>query len=304
MIHGEALAVLQTLPDSHVDCVVTSPPYWSQRDYMMRSQLGMESTADEYIEKLVEIFAYVWPVLKPEGTLFVNLGDVYGGNVGGAQGKNGQFAGRGVTGSRVKARRPGAKCLMQIPSRFAIAMVDAGWILRNEIIWHKPNCMPESVKDRFTTDHEKVFFFTKKKQYYFDQQAILEPLSPATHARMSQNIEDQTGSARANGGTRAARPMKTVGRKFDPEKRNKRTVWRIPTIGFKEAHFATFPPLLIEPMIKAGCPQGGVVLDPFFGAGTTGLVAAMNKRKYIGIDINKDYLEIAKRRLGLLYEQG
>ncbi len=315
-IEGDALAVLRSLPAESIDCVVTSPPYWGLRDYGTPNQLGQEDSYIEFVGNLVGVFDEVRRVLRPEGTCWVNIGDTYGGRVGGAQGKNGQFAGRGITAARIKSERPLPKSMLQIPARFAIAMADKGWILRNEIIWHKPNCMPESTKDRFTNDHEKAYLFVKQRKYYFNQEAVLEPVSANTHARLSQKVQDQIGSSRANGGKKSNGNMKAVGRKFDPgagnknnpsfdqvmaimpDKRNRRTVWTVSSSPYKGAHFAVYPPKLIEPMIKAGCPAGGVVLDPFFGSGTTGLVARSLGMRYIGIEINPEYIALANKRIG------
>lgn len=315
IIAGDCLEILKTLEPESIDCVITSPPYWGLRDYGVAGQFGLEPDFLLYVNNLCNIFDQVKRVLKPDGTVWVNLGDTYGGRVGGAQGKNGQFAGRQVTTARIKHQRPAAKSLLQIPSRFALEMADRGWILRNEIIWHKPNCMPESIRDRFTVDHEKIFLFVKAKTYYFDQEATLEPVSPNTHARLSQKVQDQVGSARAHGGKKANGNMKAVGRKFDPsagnknnpsfdnamaimpEKRNKRSVWSVSTKPFKGAHFAVYPEQLIVPMILAGCPMGGVVLDPFFGSGITGVVAKKLGRQYIGIELNPEYIKIAEKRL-------
>lgn len=297
IITGPALTELQKLPAESVDCVVTSPPYWGLRDYDAPGQLGQEPTFVQYVEDLCAIFDEVKRVLKPSGTCWVNIGDTYGGRVGGAQGKNGQFAGRAVAAVRLKHERPLAKCLLQIPSRFAIAMIDRGWILRNEIIWHKPNCMPASVKDRFTVDFEKVFFFTKSQQYYFEQQREIAK-NPEDDVRRivkakGYNRREQGGNSTFN--SPAPHSADILARL--QAGRNKRTVWSVATQPFNEAHFAVYPKALVVPMIKAGCPEGGVVLDPFFGSGTTGLAARAAGRGYIGIDINPDYIKLASKRL-------
>lgn len=303
---GDCLEVLKTFPDESIDMCITSPPYWNLRDYGIAEQLGLETTPDKFVNNLCDVFDEVQRVLQPHGTCWVNLGDTY------ISGKSHQSIYKD-------------KSLAMIPNRFAIEMVNRGWILRNELIWHKPNCMPESVKDRFTNDYEKLLFFTKNSRYYFKQQ--FEPLKESS-------ITDG---------------------------RNKRAVWVINPPLYKEAHFATFPEKLIESPIDAGCPKfvdkitgeprvrtinsitierynlpkdhpsyrpkryggkykrgqryskyqdkgyqdgrdedefiSGVVLDPFFGSGTTGVVALRQGKDYIGIEINHSYIELAEKRL-------
>lgn len=296
---GDCIQVLKTLESESVDCVVTSPPYWALRDYGVAGQLGLEPTFQEYIIKLCDIFDEVKRVLKKEGTCWVNLGDTYFNTPAGkTAGKGG--TGRMKLGDKDQETRIAGqqfrdmtqythKCLCQIPSRFAIEMTNRGWILRNEIIWHKPNCMPTSVTDRFTVDFEKVFFFTKNKKYKFEMQ--IEPLQSKFHGKDWETRKAECEPMRQGLGKRAT----TFG--GNPNGRNKRCVWTIATKPFKSAHFATYPEKLIEPMIKAGCPVGGVVLDPFFGAGTTGLVAVNQKKNYIGIELNPEYIKIAEERI-------
>ena len=258
IINGDSLEVLKTLQDESVDCVVTSPPYWALRDYGCDGQLGLEPTFQEYIEKLCNIFDEVKRVLKKEGTCWVNLGDTYGGSGKGSGGNSEKQMTNTNKGSYFKKSKESwtfekapvgdvQKCLCQIPSRFAIEMTNRGWILRNEIIWHKPNCMPSSAEDRFTVDFEKVFFFVKSKKYYFEQ--ILEPYeSEPTDADRKRNksSEKYEGTGLYSEGERDY---------YSKGGRNKRTVWSITTKGFSEAHFATYPEALVEPMIKSGCPQ-------------------------------------------------
>lgn len=292
IIYGDALTELKKLPKNSIDCVITSPPYWALRDYGIKNQIGLEKSFEIYIENLLKIFNEVQRVLKQKGTCFVNMGDTYGGNVGGAQGKNSAFIGRKFTDGRINFKKPGAKSLLQIPSRFALAMSDNGWILRNEIIWHKPNAMPSSAKDRFTVDFEKVFFFVKDKKYFFDLNIIKEPAIWALDSRANDGrIHYPNGKHKGQKGTGQQNFVAIK------QMRIKRTVWNISTTKFRGAHFATFPEKLIEPMILAGCPRGGVVLDMFFGAGTTGVVALKNNRNYIGIELNKQYIKMAKKRL-------
>lgn len=314
IIQGDCLEVLKTLPSESVDCVVTSPPYWALRDYGVDGQLGLEPTFQEYINKLCDIFDEVKRVLKKSGTCWVNMGDTYTshsigqGNVGGIEGKRrkqdknyddnlnamrfdkrqyslkqGNHSGRGRC-----ATLPD-KSLCQIPSRFAIEMSNRGWILRNEIIWHKPNCMPSSVKDRFTVDFEKVFFFVKSKKYWFETQYEKSLTVGSIHVHTGINKMTEIAE-----GVNPTYPQKTWTTKED---RNKRCVWTITTKPFKEAHFATYPEALIEPMIKAGCPVGGLVLDPFLGSGTTAVACKELGRNYIGIELNPEYVKIAEERL-------
>jgi DNA modification methylase len=285
-------------------------------------QIGLEASFELYLARLVEVFREVRRVLRPDGTLFVNMGDSYATTGGtGSQGRQGQRYGRRHTQRNIRPEAAGGvkpKDLIGAPWRLAFALRDDGWFLRQGIIWHKPNPMPESVTDRFTKAHEDVFFLAKSARYYFDQDAILEPCSKNTHARLSQDVQNQIGSVRANGCTRTGRPMKAAGRKFDPsagnknnasfdsalaimpKNRNMRSVWTIPAKAFKGAHFATFPPALVRPCILAGCPPGGVVLDPFGGSGTTGMVALELGRRAVLIELNPDYCQMAQARCAAL----
>lgn len=290
------------MPPESVDCVVTSPPYWALRDYGMADQLGLEPTLEEYIEKLVQIFDEVKRVLKKTGTCWVNLGDTYYGGGRNKGNKNPKVKSKTIKSLKHSFGVPGpkgmAKCLAQIPARFAIAMTARGWILRNEIIWHKPNAMPSSVKDRFSVDFEKLFFFTKSKKYFFKQQ-----FDPAKFDGRKQEI--MRGSAKYQGKvtpghaahTFASRAHQRWQERDGVKVRNKRSVWSISTKPFKGAHFATFPELLVETPILAGCPAGGMVMDIFAGSGTTLAVAARTGREAIGIEINPEYIKIAEERL-------
>jgi DNA modification methylase len=293
ILQGDCLQVLKTLPSESVDCVVTSPPYWALRDYGVEGQLGLEPTFQEYITKLCDIFDEVKRVLKKSGTCWVNLGDTYG-TQGGQNRKTEKdyskydsikLTNREI-GTELIKQQGYHKCLLQIPSRFAIEMSNRGWILRNEIIWHKPNCMPSSVKDRFTVDFEKVFFFVKSKKYWFETQ-----------------YEQALSEGRTNNATAQHEEYQMHGIYTVTDTRNKRAVWTVATRPFKEAHFATYPEALIEPMIKAGCPLDGVVLDPFIGSGTTGLVAKKQGKNYIGIELNPKYIEIADKRINAVPER-
>ena len=300
IINGDALSELKKLPDKSVNMCMTSPPYWALRDYGVDGQLGLESTFDEYISNLCDIFDGVKRVLRDDGTCWVNIGDTYWGSGAGTQYEPKTENAKEVytipynshkNTQRNKDSNYQSKCLCMIPQRFAIEMVNRGWILRNTIIWHKPNAMPSSVKDRFTVDFEYLFFFSKKKTYYFETQR--EP-----HKDISlKRIKKPWNGNLTKGHSLSSLKDGDMSKMCHPDGRNKRTVWSITTKSFKGAHFAVYPPELIETPIKAGCPEGGVVLDPFTGAGTTGLVALKQKKKFIGIELNQDYIKIAEERL-------
>ena len=293
--HGDALEILPTLEPQSINCCVTSPPYWGLRDYGVEGQLGLESTPEEYVEKLVEVFREVKRVLRDDGTLWLNLGDSYisqGGER--VYGSSDDTTGRGdAVGARITSQSLPAKNLVGIPWRVAFALQADGWYLRQDIIWHKPNPMPESVKDRCTKAHEYIFLLSKSAKYYYDADAIKEPLAESSKATLAQKgLASQVGSDRVPFKTNGN--MKAVG---NAAGRNKRSVWTVTTKPFKGAHFATFPPDLIEPCILAGCPKGGTVLDPFGGAGTTALVAKRNGRNAVACELNPEYSEIAAERL-------
>ena len=310
---GDAKAELGKLESESVQCCVTSPPYWGLRDYGVAGQIGMETTPQDYVRVMVEVFEEVRRVLRPDGTCWVNLGDSYAANRSYQVTDNKHKD----VGNNMAMRVPAGlkpKDLVGIPWRVAFALQEAGWYLRSDIIWHKPNPMPESVTDRPTKAHEYLFLLTKSERYFYDQEAILDPVSDNTHARLSQNVQAQIGSARANGGGKANGNMKAVGRKFDPsagnknnpsfdaamaimpDKRNKRSVWTVPTQSYSGAHFATFPPDLIKPCILAGSRPGDVVLDPFGGSGTTGQVAIELGRRPILIELNPEYAKLIEKR--------
>ena len=272
--HGDNLALLTEWPEGLADCIVTSPPYYRQRDYAGESQqVGLEETPQAYVRRLVEIFGQCRRVLKESGSLWLVIGDKYDG---GEQ--------------------------LGLPWRVALALIDDGWILRSDCIWQKPNAMPSSVKNRPTTDHEYIFFFTKSKSYHYDADAIREP-----HVTFSENSRMKGG--RGHFGRRGGTPEagKNGGdnnlhdgrwdQAFHPLGRNKRTVWSIPLSKFRGAHFAVFPESLVRNCILAGCPEGGLVLDPFLGSGTTAVVAKKLGRKYLGIDCSEEYCVMAKERL-------
>jgi DNA modification methylase len=300
---GDSRLVLDFMPSQSVHCIVTSPPYFGLRDYGVDGQMGLEPTPAEFVDGLVSLFREARRVLRDDGTLWLNLGDSYAndGKWGGSTGGKAAKALHGQTGVGRSKKTTGLKPkdLIGIPWRVALALQEDGWYLRQDIIWHKPNPMPESVRDRCTKAHEYVFLLSKSPTYYFDSAAIQEPVAAATVARLAQpRLAEQAGSTRVPGKTNGN--MKAVG---NGETRNRRSVWTVSTKPFKEAHFATFPADLIEPCVLAGCPEGGTVLDPFFGAGTTGLVALKHGRNAVGIELNPEYVTIAKKRLGLIETQ-
>jgi DNA modification methylase len=271
---GDVREVLTALPENHIDTVVTSPPYSGQRDYDSEMQIGHESSPEAYIRALVDTFHEVQRVLRAEGSLWLNLGDKY-----------------------MKGR------LLGLPWRVAIALQEDGWILRSDIIWHKPNAMPSAVKNRPTTDHEYIFLLTRStKDYHYDADAIREP-----HVTFSEKSRMRGG--RKHLGQRGGTPEagKNQGNSnlhdgrwdqaFHPKGRNKRTVWSIPLSKYRDAHFAVFPESLVETCVNAGCPPQGTVLDPFCGSGTTGLVSLKLGRSFIGIDCSQRYCEMASKRL-------
>ena len=268
-----------------------------------KGELGLEPTFQLYLEHLWMIFDEIKRVLKKTGTCWVNLGDSYGGS-GNASGHTENTKNLGYTTANMGATKGHtknyqAKSLLQIPSRFSIGMTDRGWILRNSIIWYKRNCMPSSARDRFTVDYEMMYFFTKSTKYYFEQQFEKSVDKESYTGRRKRNVGQiakfdlknyqMAGSIREDG------TLANEGKTYP--NRNKRCVWDITPKGFKEAHFAVFPPELVETPIKAGCPESGIVLDPFFGSGTTGSVAIKLGRNFLGIELKPEYVEIAERRL-------
>ena len=288
---GDAVTVLRTLPDKSCRCCVTSPPYYKLRDYGFDGQIGLEPTPEEYISQLVEVFHELRRVLTDDGTLWLNIADTYAGGGRGGHGAK-QHINKGTVGMPGSVKNIPPKNLIGIPWMLAFALRADGWILRQEIIWAKPNPMPESVTDRCTKSHESIFLFAKQPHYYFDAAAIKEPVAESTVKRLSQDIENQKGSSRAY--DKANGPMRAVG---CATYRNKRDVWTVSTIGYKDAHFATFPLELVRPCILAGSAEGDTVIDPFAGSGTTGMVAAQEGRKYICIDGNPEYVQMAERRI-------
>lgn len=360
--HGDALAVLRTMPEASAHCCVTSPPYWGLRDYGVDGQLGLEASPFEYVDVMVEVFEEVRRVLRDDGTLWLNLGDSYAGSWGAQSRGKGELDPKNPNGGALKrgvsianqilsapAKNPGRnpssfrrdradagglrhkdaglkpKDLIGVPWRVALALQEAGWWLRSDIIWHKPNPMPESITDRPTKAHEYLFLLAKSESYYYDAAAIAEKVAISQLGRVRDGVvggksheergqHSQGGLYRGPNGKNAATAQQASGRRMMEnakaardaggehdapfgEKRNRRSVWTINTQAFAEAHFATFPEDLVRPCILAGCAHGGTVLDPFAGSGTTLLVAEKLGCHGIGIELNEEYINIARRRL-------
>jgi len=295
---GDVRAKLKEIPDESVNCVVTSPPYWGLRDYGNEGQIGLEKTPQEYISSMTEVFREVRRVLREDGTLWLNIGDSYSGSGKGPAGNLGKKHNERhlehKTGGLVpEGTKP--KDLVGIPWMLAFALRADGWYLRQDIIWAKPNVMPESVRDRCTKSHEYLFLMTKSPKYYYDHIAIKEPVSEVSLKRAQSGWKTNRPSAKTGPD---GIDVEVMGSRFvNPQGRNKRDVWFIPTASFKGAHFAVMPERLVEPCVLAGCPEEGVVLDPFFGSGTVGVVAKKNNRKWIGIELNPEYAKIAEDRI-------
>jgi len=296
VLTGDCREVLQTLPDKYFHCCVTSPPYFGLRDYGNESQIGQEKSPQEYVAELVLVFREVRRVLRDDGTLWLNLGDTYASNPswgrgggssldGGKQDANGGYS--GIDRTKISGVKP--KDLIGIPWRVAFALQEDGWYLRQDIIWHKPNPMPESVTDRCTKAHEYIFLLSKSANYYFDHDAIKES------AKGNWGSRDREGGKYHKEGT-GLTPHGGLTANYATA--NKRSVWTVPTQPFSGAHFATFPPALIEPCIRAGAPPVmGIVLDPFCGAGTTGLVCSRLGRNATLIELNAEYASMAQQRI-------
>lgn len=345
ILEGNVLETLKDVPPCSVQCVVTSPPYYGLRDYGVDGQIGLEETPEAYVEKLVQVFREVRRVLKDDGTLWLNLGDSYWGGKGqsahgGSEKQRARFernesinreyqeVGRHGWTAPKDGKHPviKPKDLIGIPWMVAFALRADGWWLRQDIIWSKPNPMPESVTDRCTKAHEYIFLLTKSKVYYYDQDAIREPYAEASLPRALRGTSENNKWVEGAPGSTAhtiSQPRKNVRKQFEKEHggggsglkghsgykaadgrllinplgRNKWSVWEVPTVAYKEAHFATFPPALIEPCILAGSKEGDTVLDPFNGSGTTGEVSIKHNRHYIGCELNPDYVRLTKRRL-------
>ena len=320
LLVGDCRSVLRDLNGGSVHCAVTSPPYFGLRDYGVEGQIGLEDSLQDYIDALVGVFAELRRVLRDDGTLWLNLGDAYAGSWG-SQGyrdvpakisrntiRNQPKRASGTGTIRDAGLKP--KDLMLLPARVALALQADGWYLRSEVVWHKPNPMPESVADRPTSAHEKLFLFSKSLRYHYDADAVkvtrvgdedADGFRGGSYVDGKPSQRQKSRNVRRRYNEEVGRPgrVSSIARSFpyEGEGRNLRNVWTVATRPFNKAHFATFPPELIEPCIKAGCPEGGTVLDPFGGAGTTGLVADRLRRNAVLIELNPTYAEIARRRL-------
>lgn len=317
--HGDALDVARTLESGSAQTIVTSPPYFGLRDYGEDGQYGAEASVGEYVARMVELFHELRRVLADNGTLWLNLGDSYSASVSGTGGYSDKSTLSGYTSENTKHRRENGKRgrklervvppknLLGVPWRVAFALQDDGWILRSDIIWAKPNPMPESVTDRPTKSHEYLFLFSKNPSYYYDADAIAEESTKGdavSRFDLGKTGDHQMGRAQKGirfGGAKygddtTAQSRTKSGNVYEPDgTRNKRTVWTVPTVPFPGSHFAVYPPDLIRPCIRAGSQPGDIVLDPFSGSGTTGQVATFECRKYVGIDLNRDYLDLSLR---------
>lgn len=328
---------LKTLPENSVDCCVTSPPYYALRDYGIDGQIGLEETPEDYIERLTEVFMEVHRVLKQDGTLFLNIADSYWGggwrnaklsNHSGdiQKGSKGTHCGETMPALKGKQGVYKPKDLIGIPWMLAFSLRNAGWYLRQDIIWHKPNPMPESVTDRCTKSHEYIFLMSKSQKYYFDYESISEPCSDQKRTNFQSGSRSNGKNKDRNDNDLGERSKKwqprTKNLQYDgqpphtmhikrelgvPDKeytvRNKRDVWSVSVKSDTVAHFATYPEKLIEPCILSGCPKDGVVLDPFMGSGTTAKVAQRFDRHYVGFEINPEYVEIAKKKLSAVQKE-
>ena len=293
---GDCIEQLKRLADQSINTCITSPPYWGLRNYQEDKQFGMEDTPEEFISNLVDVFREVKRVLRDDGTVWLNLGDTYcgtghKGNYTDPKHKEGRNGQKIALNNKIDGLK--SKDLVGIPWRVALALQQDGWYLRQDIIWHKPNPMPESVKDRCTKAHEYIFLLSKNKKYYYDNEAIKEDSKYYGKDKRSDkgNIRYE-GKRTSNKDSKAQQSFVTIN-----PKKNKRSVWTVSTKPFKGAHFATFPPELIEPCILAGCPEGGVVIDPFGGSGTTAVVANNHYRNAVLIELNRSYIAIMKKRL-------
>jgi len=291
IFQGNCMDKIKELEGNSIDCVVSSPPYFGLRDYGVDGQFGLEKTFEDYIANTVKVFETFKPKLKDTATIWWNVGDSY------SSGKRTSTTNQSLRGGKDYGvtRTPiqngiKEKDLLMIPNRVAIALQEASWYIRSEIIWHKPNPMPESVRDRPTSCHEKIWLITKNKKYYYDADAIKEPTT--------DSYKGKRGLLKKRNKTQSAMKDRVFNIPYHPSNtKNKRNIWTVTTKPFKGAHFATFPKDLIEPCIKAGCPENGTVLDPFGGSGTTGIVAALNNRNAILIELNQNYIDIANKRI-------
>ncbi|HEO1201114.1 TPA: site-specific DNA-methyltransferase [Streptococcus agalactiae] len=305
IINLDALVALKELPNEIFDCCITSPPYYGLRDYKVKGQIGREESPEEYLNKLVEVFDQVKRVLKKDGTLWIVIGDSYVGTGSKKEYKD-QKNKNGRTGQKVsvtkKLKRYKTKDLIGIPWQLALKLREDGWYLRSDIIWHKENAMPESCKDRPSRSYEHIFLLSKSKKYFYNYEAMKEPMKEISKKRYirargkdNKYLKENTGAKRQS--INEAREYGEYIGDNVPQFRNSRDIWTINTNAFKGKHYAVFPPKLVEICIKAACPNNGLILDPFMGSGTVGMVATKMNREYIGIELNEDYCKMAKERI-------
>ena len=301
---GDALQTLKNFPDESINCCITSPPYYGLRDYHREGQIGREGSVEAYLDRLVQVFREVRRVLKGDGTCWIVIGDSYAGSGG----KNGSCFDpkypKGRSGQMMTKKIKGytSKDLMGIPWRLALSLREDGWYLRSDIIWHKENAMPEACKDRPTRSYEHVFLLSKSPKYYYDYNVMAEPMKEVSKKRYVRGRKADNKYLREEAGIKIQKinEARIYGEyKGDniPQIRNKRDIWTINTASFRGNHYATFPPKLAEICMLAGCQERGIVLDPFIGSGTVGFVALLSNRNYIGIELNEEYVELAKERI-------
>ena len=305
IICGDALETLKKFPDESINCSITSPPYYELRDYHKKEQIGREKTVEEYLDRLINVFREVRRVLKKDGTCFIVIGDSYAGTSSKKEQRDPKYPkGRNGQNPSITQKVLGykSKDLMGIPWRLAFALREDGWYLRSDIIWHKENAMPEACKDRPTRSYEHIFLLSKSPRYYYDYDSLAEPMKEVSKKRYVRGRSKENKYLNENSGAKIQKINEARGYgqyKGDniPQFRNKRDIWTINTTSFRGNHYAAFPPKLAEICMITGCPKGGIILDPFIGSGTVGLIALLHNRKYIGIELNEEYVDLARKRI-------
>ena len=305
IICGDALETLKNFPDESINCCITSPPYYGLRDYHKKEQIGREKTVEEYLDRLINVFREVRRVLKKDGTCFIVIGDSYAGTSSKKEQRDPKYPkGRNGQNPSITQKVLGykSKDLMGIPWRLAFALREDGWYLRSDIIWHKENAMPEACKDRPTRSYEHIFLLSKSPRYYYDYDSLAEPMKEVSKKRYVRGRSKENKYLNENSGAKIQKINEARGYgqyKGDniPQFRNKRDIWTINTTSFRGNHYAAFPPKLAEICMITGCPKGGIILDPFIGSGTVGLIALLHNRKYIGIELNEEYVNLTKKRI-------
>ena len=305
IICGDALETLKKFPDESINCSITSPPYYGLRDYHKKEQIGREKTVEEYLDRLINVFREVRRVLKKDGTCFIVIGDSYAGTSSKKEQRDPKYPkGRNGQNPSITQKVLGykSKDLMGIPWRLAFALREDGWYLRSDIIWHKENAMPEACRDRPTRSYEHIFLLSKSPRYYYDYDSLAEPMKEVSKKRYVRGRSKENKYLNENSGAKIQKINEARGYgqyKGDniPQFRNKRDIWTINTTSFRGNHYAAFPPKLAEICMITGCPKGGIILDPFIGSGTVGLIALLHNRKYIGIELNEEYVDLARKRI-------